>query len=90
MLIEKETGYKVIERSRRCTGFDYWLGDETDELLQHKGRLEVSGIRRGENRDVQARVRQKLKQTDRSDDLKLPAYVIVVEFGEPLAEVRKK
>lgn len=90
LLIEKETGYKVIERSRRGTGFDYWLGDDTDEPLQPKGRLEVSGIRHGKNRDVGARVRQKLGQTDRSDNSTLPAYVIVVEFGGPLAEVREK
>ena len=35
-------------------------------------------------------VREKLKQTNQSDDLQLPAYVVVVEFGRPLAEVQKK
>jgi len=37
----------VIERSRKGTGFDYWLGsaDEVGELpFQNKVRLEVSGI----------------------------------------------
>ena len=36
------------------------------------------------------RVKDKLKQTDRSDSVFLPAYVIVVEFGNPLAEVVEK
>ena len=90
LLIEKETGYEVIERSRKGTGIDYWLGDGADESFQPKGRLEVSGIRRGDDRSIRARVQQKLRQTDRSDDSMLPAYVIVVEFGRPVAEVQGK
>ena len=44
LLILKETGYTVIESSRKGTGFDYWLGDETDALpMNSKARLEVSG-----------------------------------------------
>jgi len=89
LLAKKEIGYVVIERSRKGTGFDYWMGDDSAIPFQSKARLEISGIRRGNNRDVRARVRQKLKQTNRSDGL-LPAYVIVVEFGSPLAEVRRK
>ncbi len=88
LLAQKEIGYTVIERSRIDTGFDYWLGEESN-LFQKKARLEISGIRRGSKRDVKARIRQKLKQTNRSDG-SLPAYVIVVEFGHPLAEVEKK
>lgn len=88
LLAQKEIGYTVIERSRIGTGFDYWLGKESN-LFQKKARLEISGILRGSNSDVKARIRQKLKQTNRSDGV-LPAYVIVVEFGHPLAEVQKK
>lgn len=87
LLAQKEIGYTVIERSRIGTGFDYWLGEESN--LFQKARLEISGILRGSNRDVKARIKQKLKQTNRSDG-SLPAYVIVVEFGHPLAEVQKK
>ena len=46
--------YTVIHRSRKGTGFDYWLGDEKneDELpLQSKARLEVSGIRRADAKE---------------------------------------
>ena len=35
-------------------------------------------------------MKQKLKQTAQSDEIRLPAYAIVVEFGEPLAQVQKK
>ena len=90
MLAEQELGYAVIECSRRGTGFDYWLGAASAGTFQRKARLEVSGIRQGNDRVVRTRVWQKLQQTDRSDAVQLPAYVIVVEFGRPLAEVQEK
>ena len=86
LLAQKETGYTVIRRSRKGTGFDYWMGDVSVYPFQNRARLEISGIREGNDQQVKARVQQKLKQTDRSDGA-LPAYVIVVEFGQPLAEV---
>ena len=90
LLAEQELGYAVIECSRRGTGFDYWMGIESAGTFQRKARLEVSGIRQGDDRVVRTRVWQKLRQTDRSDAVQLPAYVIVVEFGKPLAQVQKK
>jgi hypothetical protein len=72
---------------------DYWLGELAgeDELpLLRAARLEVSGIRRGDDNLVKARVRQKLKQVKRSDKLALPAYIVVVEFGIPQVHVRIK
>ncbi len=51
-------------------------------------RLEVSGIRNGDDSVLAARVRSKLRQVGRSKALEIPAYVIVVEFGRPIAEVR--
>ncbi len=61
-----------------------------DEQLTVRGRLEVSGIMSGTDTQISGRVNQKLLQTDASDHLGIPAYVIVVEFGRPIAEVRKK
>ncbi|MBD0345546.1 MAG: hypothetical protein ICV63_12140 [Coleofasciculus sp. Co-bin14] len=87
MLLDKLTNFTVIERSRRGTGFDYWLGikDETQELpFQNKVRLEVSGIRRGDDTRIRARVKQKIDQTNPSDGA-LPAYILVVEFSRPLS-----
>ena len=89
LLAKKEIGYAVIERSRKGTGFDYWMGDDDEFPFQNKARLEISGIRSGDDCGVRTRIKQKLKQTDPSDG-ELPAYVVVVEFSAPLAEVRRK
>ena len=89
LLAKREIGFSVIERSRKGTGFDYWLGDDSDLPFQNKARLEISGIRVGSDSSIRARISQKLKQTDPSDDV-FPAYVIVIEFSRPIAELRKK
>jgi hypothetical protein len=86
LLIRALTGYTVIERSRKGTGFDWWLGTE-DNLFQGKARLEVSGILRGTPRRINSRLKARMGQTGRSDELALTAYVVVVEFGTPRAKV---
>ena len=88
LLADKELDYRVIRTSARGTGFDYWLGDVGTELFQDKARLEVSGIRQGVASQIRQRVRQKLRQTRKSDSTGLPVYVIVVEFGQPEAQVK--
>lgn len=87
MLALRTTAYTVIERSRRGTGFDYMLGDNDDPLFMPKARLEVSGImRESDGNTVARRFEQKAAQTDRSDAMRLPAYVAVVEFATPKAK----
>jgi hypothetical protein len=80
----------VIERSRKGTGFDYWIGpagsDDPPFHLMHK--LEVSGIRNGNPSQISARVQLKKIQASRRS-AELPAIVIVVEFGRPIAKVYK-
>ena len=61
-----------------------------DDALIVKGRMEVSGILHGDDQQISARTRLKLRQTDQSDSSALPAYVVVVEFGQPVAEVTRK
>ena len=92
LLIEPLTRLTVLERSRKGTGFDYWLGTRGSEepLFQNKARLEVSGIRQGDESAVQARVKQKLRQTRQSAESGLPAVVIVVEFGTPRSELAER
>ena len=80
--------YTVIEASRQGTGFDYWLGDEMDTTFQRKAGLEVSGIRQGTDAVIRRRVSEKLRQTERPENVGLPVYVIVVEFGRPLTEIQ--
>lgn len=83
LLVRELTEYEVIRRSRKGTGFDYWLGQKDNPMFQESARLEVSGILRGDKNTREARVRQKLEQIKRSESLKLKAHVIVVEFGTP-------
>lgn len=93
LLILQLTDLTVIERSRKGTGFDYWLGsqDSTATLpFQRMARLEVSGIRKGNRSQINARVKQKIEQTGASDAEGLPAYIIVVEFSRPISVVRPK
>lgn len=86
LAVKAMTGYTVVRRSWKGTGFDYWLGHDGDPLFQAKARLEVSGIRNGSDHDVSARTAQKLAQLD-STAIRLPGYVAVVEFGTPRARV---
>lgn len=67
-----------------------WAKVLGDTSLVPRGRLEVSGILNGNDSQVKARANRKLEQTKPSDHWGIPAYVIVVEFGRPLAEVRAK
>ncbi|MBK8236116.1 MAG: hypothetical protein IPK74_11200 [Deltaproteobacteria bacterium] len=82
-----ETDYRVVQRSRKGTGFDYWLGHTPATF---DARLEVSGILRGDEPRVAARLATKLDQMTRSDGGGLPGYAVVVEFGAPRASVGEK
>ncbi len=91
LLILQTAGLTVVERARRGTGYDFWLGPENgpEPLFQRKARLEVSGIRKGLDRELDSRVKEKLKQTEKSSDL-IPGFVVVVEFGRPKSRVVSK
>lgn len=86
MLSTVLTPYTIIERSRKGTGFDYWLGDKNSVLFQKKARLEVSGILKGDDSVLNRRYAAKVEQTQKSDGLKLPAYISVIEFSVPQAK----
>lgn len=91
LLFDANSELTVVERSRKGTGFDYWLGqgDSHGQYFQKTARLEVSGIRSGTVGQIEGRLRMKLHQTERSDGM-LPAYVSVIEFGYPRGKVVKK
>jgi hypothetical protein len=88
LVVCKLLGKVVVERSRKGTGFDYWLGEEDGLLFQGKIRLEVSGILIGGGSAVSSRIKQKTHQVRREPNL--PAFVAVVEFGTPKARVVAK
>ena len=93
LLILQLTDLTVIERSRKGTGFDYWLGNQNSTAtlpFQRMARLEVSGIRKGNRGQINARVKQKTEQTRASDAEGLPAYIIVVEFSRPISVISAK
>jgi hypothetical protein len=54
VLVPEISDFTVVERSKKGTGFDYWLGEKGEEslLFQGKARLEVSGIRSGSNTEA--------------------------------------
>lgn len=87
-LMVEHCGLEIVQRSKKKTGFDFWLAPRNSQsnLFQDLIRLEVSGIRNGDATVLEARVRQKIKQTKVSDGA-LPAVVIVVEFGKPAAKM---
>ncbi|MEI8033758.1 MAG: hypothetical protein WCH05_10510 [Chlorobiaceae bacterium] len=88
LLVLELTEYTIIERSRKKTGFDYWLGRNDDaQLFNRDGRLEVSGILKGTDQQIKKRVNIKVKQTSPTAHLGLPALAIVVEFSNPVAHV---
>lgn len=90
LVVKEVTGKVVIERSKKGLGFDYWLGEDDDDLLfSGKARLEVSGMLSGSTGQIATRVKQKKDQIKPSDHL-APGYVAIVEFGEPTAHVEVK
>lgn len=93
LLVRRVTGLTAIRASRKGNGFDYWLGPASTEgrlPFQDAARLEVSGLLHGTDAQFSTRVKQKLRQTEASDETRLPAYAIVVEFGHPQAEVSER
>ena len=91
LLVDALTPLEVVERARKGTRFDYWLAPKgsSQPLFQDKSRLEVSGIRTGDEALIAARVKRKTAQISRNPN-GLPGYVIVVEFGTPRSRVVKR
>ncbi len=89
LLVDRSLPYTPIEVSRQGTGFDFWLRGDSNHPFQAIAILEVSGIRRGNSSTVRRRVREKLNQIAGSSYSGHPAYVTVIEFGTPLAEVHQ-
>lgn len=93
LLVRHLTDLTAIRASRKGTGFDYWLAPDADSdelVFQNAARLEVSGILSGSDSQFATRLKQKLRQTEASDETRLPAYAVVVEFGQPQAEVAER
>jgi hypothetical protein len=68
-------------------GFDFWLGHETSTGFERKARLEVSGIFKGNDRIINQRFQKKSRQTDKSDNLRMDAYIFISEFSRPITKI---
>jgi hypothetical protein len=93
LLIRDVTQFKKVERARRGTGFDYWLKKDdcgTAPPFQDAIRLEVSGIFEGDASVVRSRIRRKWKQMQAADPQVSSAFIVVIEFGTPIAQVEDK
>jgi len=74
----------TVKRSWKGTGFDYWVGEsDSDNSFKNRIRLEVSGDLKGTDNEIERRLKEKLEQTKKSDQEKIPAFAIIVEFSNP-------
>lgn len=91
LLVSHLTHYKIIERSAKGTGIDYWMS-EKDSILpfQNSARLEISGLLKKNDSDYKQRIKKKKKQTEQSDNTNIPAYIAVIEFESPKATLVKR
>jgi hypothetical protein len=90
LVIEKLTSLKVTKQSQKRTGFDYWLGEGNEPGIQGLARLEVSGILKGTKGQINQRLKEKMRQTQKSDNLNIPAYIVIVEFSQPIMKIKKR
>lgn len=91
LVVEKLTKLRVTKQSQKRTGFDYWLSDSQNQMgLQSHARLEVSGILKGSKGQLNQRLKEKVEQTKKSDNLRLPAYVVIVEFSQLQVRIKKR
>jgi hypothetical protein len=88
-IVQRLFSLRVLERSYKGTGFDYWIGREESEGLQGMERLEVSGILAGDHSEIKRRVKRKLDQVAAGSERNrsLPQCVVVVEFSLPQTRI---
>src|SRR5262245_51936941 len=88
VLLHEVRNWQVVERSRKKSGFDWWLGT-ADNYFQQKIRLEVSGILRGDIARIKSSATEKRRRLRRYPMVVSPAIVAVVEFGTPLVWIER-
>jgi len=85
LLSTKLTKYSFLERSAKGIGIDYWIGEKDGDMFQKKARLEISGIFKGNDAQLKARLNQKIRQSAASDGLGYDCFVSIIEFSMPKA-----
>lgn len=80
----------TVRRAFRGGGFDYWLGiHDENRPFQNLARLEISGIRQGDESRIRVRLREKREQTEVSNGT-IPVYIVVVEFSRPQVVMERR
>ncbi len=84
----KNTPYQIVEQSVKGGGFDFILANKTSSTFEKPvALLEVSGIFRGSKGRINARLKEKTEQSEKSLDLGYPIFVMVAEFSRPLIKM---
>lgn len=86
--VESLAGLVAVRRAETLTGADYYvapIGADPDDM-ESCVRMEVSGVAAGNETVVRARLRQKLRQTERGRS-NLPALAVVIGFRERLIAI---
>ncbi len=86
LVAEEFSGCTIAERSKKGTGFDWWLGNDDDDfgIFQNKARLEISGIlEENKNNTIEKRIKEKIAQTKFSNSTGLKAHISVTDFKGP-------
>jgi hypothetical protein len=86
-VVEAELGFVGLERADRRTGADFYIGPSGSDL-EEAYRLEVSGVRSGDKRDVNSRLREKVEQARRGRS-NHPAFACVVGFAAKTVALRR-
>ena len=91
LLARFHLGYEVVLRSRKGTGYDYLMRKVDSDVSAPNVRLEVSGILKGTAGDVTRRVNEKVRQVKAGASFRddSPAFVMVIEFGLPVARIEE-
>lgn len=88
LTIRATTEFTAIRRSQRNDGVDFWLteSDDRDKFpFQFAARMESKGITEARYpSDIKSKIEEGSNQSKRSDESRLPAYILVTDFGEPV------
>jgi hypothetical protein len=86
--VESLAGLVAVRRAETLTGADYYvapIGSDPDDM-ESCLRMEVSGVGAGNEAIIRARLRQKLRQTEKGRS-NLPALAAVIGFRERLIAI---
>lgn len=86
--VEALAGLVAVRRAETLTGADYYVAPSESDMddMEECLRMEVSGVDAGGESTVRARLRQKLRQTEKGRS-NLPALAAVVGFRERLIAI---